>query len=356
MNENHKQLCPSPRWAQYIQDEVLPYLANIANRVRDGGALLMSVGPEFTGATSLAATPLGAVLPGGPARSNAVVDSKFRPWVTDLGQRHPVTEGLPGANPAGNPTKGPDWGPWYRRIEPGAIEGEVLMRTPDGQPLLALDRVGEGRTALLLSDQIWLWSRGHQGGGPQAELLRRVAHWLMKEPELEENALTARAEHGRLAVERRSTDDRPPAPVTVTDPDGKQQQLALTPTRPGRAVGQLAAALPGVWQASDGAHTAYAAAGAANPLEMADLRATATLLAPLVRATGGSIHWLDPAGAPELRRTDPGLEAAGSSWIGLQRRHDHLVTGIAATPLLPPWLALPLILGLAVLAWRREGA
>ena len=171
-----------------------------------------------------------------------------------------------------------------------------------------------------------------------------------------ELALTARVEHGRLAVERRSTEPGPPADVTVTDPEGKQQKLALAPSRPGRAVGQVPAALPGVWQASDGARTAYAAAGVANPLEMADLRATATLLAPLVRATGGSIHWLDPAGAPELRRTDPGQVAAGSGWIGLQRRHDHLVTGIAATPLLPPWLSLPLILGLLVLAWRREGA
>jgi hypothetical protein len=333
---------------------ILPtlYLRNIADYVRAGGALLLSVGPEFAGPASLALSPLGTVLPAWPAATGGVVEGAFRPLVTPLGTRHPVTAGLAGWRAQGEPT----WGPWYRRIEAGTQQGDALLSGAQGDPLLLLDHVGEGRVAMLLSDQIWLWSRGHQGGGPQAELLRRVAHWLMKEPELEENALTARVEHGRLAVERRSTDDRPPAPVTVTDPDGKQQKLALTPTRPGRAVGQLAATSPGVWQASDGAHTAYAAAGAANPLEMADLRATAALLAPLVRATGGSIHWLDPAGAPELRRTDPGLEAAGSSWIGLQRRHDHLVTGIAATPLLPPWLALPLILGLAVLAWRREGA
>ena len=219
-----------------------------------------------------------------------------------------------------------------------------------------LDRVDQGRVAMLLSDQIWLWSRGHQGGGPQAELLRRVAHWLMKEPELEENALTASVEHGRLAVERRSTEDGPPAEVTVTDPEGHQQKLTLSPTRPGRAVGQVAATVPGVWQVSDGEHTAYAAAGAANPLEMADLRATATLLAPLVRATGGSIHWLDPAGAPEVRRTDPGTRSGGRRLDRAATPRAHLVTGIAATPLLPPWLGLPLILGLLVLAWRREGA
>ncbi len=166
----------------------LPYIANIADRVRDGGALLLSVGPEFSGASSLAATPLGSILPAYPAQTHAVVDEKFRPRVTELGQRHPVTEGLSGTNPPGKADVPPTWGSWYRHIDVSGLHGEDLMDTRDGDPLLLLNRVGKGRVALLLSDQIWLWSRGHEGGGPQAELLRRVAHWLMKEPELEENA------------------------------------------------------------------------------------------------------------------------------------------------------------------------
>jgi uncharacterized membrane protein len=333
----------------------LPYLANIANRVRQGGALLMSVGPEFTGATSLAATPLGTVLPGAPADTDAVVDGPFRPWVTDLGQRHPVTEGLTGANPPGNSTKGPAWGRWYQRIEPGPVDGEVLLRTPDGQPLLALDHVGQGRTALLLSDQIWLWSRGHDGGGPQAELLRRIAHWLMQEPDLEENALTARVVDGRLRIERRSTDPGPPPDVIITDPDGKKETVKLHEEAPGRATATRAAPVPGVWQVSQGTHSAYAAAGAADPPELADLRATATVAGPLARASGGGAHWLASAEVPELRRTEEDRSASGSGWIGLQRRHDHVVTGVAALQLLPGWLSLPLMVGLLVLAWRREG-
>ena len=330
------------------------YLNNIAEYVRDGGALLMSVGPEFTGDTSLAFGPLGAILPATPPESGGVVDGAFRPTVTALGLRHPVTAELPGLRG----TAPPDWGHWYRRIAPIENHGEDLMNGSDAGPLLLLDRVGDpetgGRVAMLLSDQIWLWSRGHDGGGPQAELLRRVAHWLMKEPELEETALTARVADGELSVERRTIADGPPGDVTVTAPDGTSSRLALHALRPGRAVAHAPAPAPGVWQASDGKLTAYAAAGAANPLELADLRATATVLAPLVRASGGSVHWLDPAGAPELRRTEPAHAAAGGDWIGLQRRHDHLVTGIAALPLLPPWAALPLLLGLVVAAWRRE--
>ncbi len=336
----------------------LPYLGNIADHVRDGGALLLSVGPEFSGPASLAATPLGSVLPGAPAPFNAVVDGRFRPRVTDLGQRHPVTEGLTGANPPADPNAAPAWGSWYRHLNPAEVHGEVLMQAPDGDPLLVLNRVGKGRAALLLSDQIWLWSRGHEGGGPQAELLRRVAHWLMQEPALEENALTAQVADGRLTIERRSTDPGPPGEVAVTDPDGKTQKLALTETAPGRASTGLAATAAGVWQVSDGQRSAYAAAGAANPLEIADLRATATLVGKLARASGGGVHWLGSVASPdvpELRRTEPDRGASGSSWIGLERRHDHLVTGIAALALLPSWIALPLMLGLMVGAWRREG-
>jgi hypothetical protein len=329
------------------------YMRNIADYVRDGGALLLTVGPEYVGPASLANTPLDEVLPAQPGEtSEGAVIGAFRPELTSLGTRHPVTEDLPGWRPGGTP----DWGSWYRHVVPSAVEGETLMNTPDGAPLLVLDRVGKGRTAMLLSDQIWLWSRGHQGGGPQAELLRRIAHWLMKEPDLEENALAARVQGGELLITRRSTDPAPPPPVTVTDPDGKSQKLALRPSGPGRATATLPATTPGVWRVTDGARTAYAGAEAANPEEYADLRATATKLAALARASGGGVHWLDPAGAPELRRTAADRTASGDGWIGMRRNNDHLVTGIASLPLLPPWLALPLILGLAVIGWRRESA
>ena len=351
------------------------YLRNIADYVREGGALLLSAGPEFASIYSLAASPLASVLPARPAPGGqaqagqslggtALVEEAFRPEVTALGARHPVTESLPGWKPEGAPGGQAQWGRWYRRIEPAGLRGDVVLAapTPGGNPapLLVLEHVGEGRVAMLLSDHIWLWSRGHDGGGPQGELLRRVAHWLMKEPELEETALLARIERGQLTVERRTTEDAPPPPLTVTDPDGVQTRLMLAPSRPGRAVGTMPAASPGVWRASDGVRTAFAAADAANPMETADLRATATILAAQVRATGGSVQLLEdprlPAGAPVLRRTEANREAGGTGWIGLQRRHDHVVTGISASPLLPSWLALPLILGLALMAWRREGA
>ena len=336
------------------RNNILPplYLRNIADYVRAGGALLLSAGPEFVGPGALAGTALGSVLPvrGGPA-SEKVVDGAFRPLVTAVGARHPVTEQLPGWRDSGPP----EWGPWYRRIEASPQGGQELMSGPDGAPLLLLDRVEQGRVALLLSDQIWLWSRGHQGGGPQAELLRRIAHWAMKEPALEEEALRARIQDDKLLVERRSLQDGPPPEVVVTAPSGAATRLPLKPVRPGFATAETDAAEPGVWQASDSVHSVFAAAVNANPRELADLRATGTILGPIARASGGSVHFIG-AGLPEIRRTEPGREASGSAWIGLPRRHDHVVTGLDAIPLLPPWAALPILLGLVVLAWRQEGA
>ena len=360
----------------------LRYLENIARYVRGGGALLLDVGPEFAGPGSLADTPLRPVLPAVPAgggvsrqaaadnfRANdgaaaddpsagdAVVDGAFRPRVTATGARAPVTAGLPGANPPDQPGAAPTWGPWYRRIQPADVRGEVLLRG-GGAPLLVLDRVGKGRVALLLSDQIWLWSRGHDGGGPDADLLRRVAHWLMKEPALEENALTARVADGRLHVARRRLAGDAAGTVMATGPDGTRHRLLLRRVGPGLAEASLDAPRSGVWRVTDGSRTAIAAATAADPAEYADLRATADRLGPLVRASGGGVHWLGSATDPQvpaLRRVWPGQAASGHSWVGFDRRNAHVVTGVARVPLLPSWAALTLVLGLLVLGWRREG-
>ncbi len=327
---------------------ILPhvYLRNIADYVRRGGALLLTVGPEFATPLSLDETPLGSVLPAHALTDGeGVAEGAFVPKVTELGARHPVTEGL-------EQTSAP-WGPWYRAIVPDDVSGQVLMTGPNAAPLLVLNHVGQGRAAMLLSDQIWLWSRGHDGGGPQAELLRRVAHWLMKEPELDEDRLSARIADGRLQVERRSVGEAPAGGVTLTPPDGAARPLALAQAGPGRATASVEAAAPGVWQVSDGTHLAYAAVGLDNPLEYADLRATADRMRPLVAASGGGVSWL-AGSTPSLRRVAAGDPAAGPGWIGLQQRDAHLVTGVASVPLLPPWAALPLLLGLILVAWRRE--
>ena len=346
---------------------ILPhsYLENIASFVRRGGGLLLTAGPEFVGPGSLQDTPVGDVLPAHvtPGQDSMLV-SRFRPTLTDTGRRHPVTASLPGAPKAGADLNSPAavpglWGPWYRALRPDSTHGEVLMNGPDNSPLLVLDRVEQGRIALLLSDQIWLWSRGEDGGGPQAELLRRIAHWLMKEPELEEEQLGASITDGTLNITRHSVGAPAPTTVTLTAPSGQNSTVAL---RTGENEGTQTAHVPvtdsGIWRISDGAHTTYAAPEQDNTHEMTDLRATATRVADMVHQTGGGVFWLGDTTAdmrtPSIRLARSGA-LHGADWLAFVQRDAHLVTGRTPIPLLPAPLAMALALMLLCAAWWREG-
>ncbi|HVC54506.1 MAG TPA: hypothetical protein VND95_01040 [Stellaceae bacterium] len=336
---------------RYTRRGIIPqaYIENVARYVRNGGAFLEAAGPSFGTPTSLYRTPLGEILPAEP--TGTVDEEGFKPQLTALGRRDPVTEDLPGAGkPGGQPT----WGRWFQQVEARVHHGTVVMKGDHGEPLLILDRVGKGRVAQLLSSQMWLWARGFEGGGPQAELLRRLAYWLMKEPELEENDLRAAVEGNELKVTRQSLepDNRP---VTVTQPDGTTKTLDLTPTHGGRSAATLAISQMGLYHVGDGTRTALAAAGPLNPVEFADVRTTADKLGPMAQATGGGVFWVADDGMPEIRRVAPDRTAAGRTWLGLRQNGDYVVTGFSETPLLPALVALLLAIGLLLAAWRREG-
>lgn len=275
---------------RYRRRGVLPivYLSNVAKYVENGGAVLAAAGPAFASPYSIYRTPLAGILPAQP--TGQIVEQGYRANVTIEGQRHPVTAGLPGGD-----TSPPNWGRWYRLIEAIPTSGRAIMNGPDERPLVVLDTIGKGRVAQLLSDHAWLWTRGYDGGGPQAELLRRLAHWLMKEPDLEEEKLLAQGENGTLIVERH-TMAADAAPVTITLPSGKQEQLVLTQTSPGRFSGRFDAEELGLYQVADGELRAIASLGPENPREFEDVRATPAPLAPLVEETNGGTFWLAQQG------------------------------------------------------------
>lgn len=335
---------------RYRRRGLLPqaYVDNVVDYVRKGGAVLEAAGPAFAGPLSLYRTALGDVLPGRP--TGQIFTEGFKAKLSDVGARHPVTGDLPGGNAGLEP---PSWGRWFRQIEVDALRGQAVMEGAAGKPVLVLDRVGEGRIAQLLSDQAWLWARGYEGGGPQAELLRRLAHWLMKEPELEEEDLRAFAHGRRLDILRRSLTATTPL-VTVTSPSGETRSVELVGQGAGRAVGSLGVEEPGLYKLTDGLRSAVAAVGTLNPQEYADMRATPDALRPIVEATGGAIRWIN-AGIPEIRKVRPNRDAQGRGWVGLRSNGDYVVTGVKQLPLLPAVLVLMLLLGGLIAAWRREG-
>jgi len=331
---------------RYQRRGILPfaYFDNIARRVEAGGALLVSAGPGDAGDDSLSRTPLAAILPSQP--EDQVIDGPFRPTVTPLGARHPVLRGLPDPS---------SWGRWTRMVAARAGGGQVLLTGNGGRPLLVLDRAGRGRVAQLWSDQVWLWARGYDGGGPHGEMLRRLSHWLMQEPELEDERLSMTTGPNGLTIDRATLGDAPP-PVEIIAPDGVAQSRPLEPVTPGVFRTLIPDPQNGIYEARSGPLRAFAAVGPLNPKEAAALNADPAPLAPVARETGGGSVILGETGAPlpEVRRVGRGDRAEGDGWIGLRRREGYVVRASAAEPFGPGWAWAAAGLILLMVGWRRE--
>jgi hypothetical protein len=329
---------------RYKRRGILPslYLANVVKYVRNGGAVLIAAGPDFATVDSIYRSPLAEILPAGPTAR--IFEEGYVPKVSDLGARHPVTADLPDRG---------DWGRWMRQIEVIPERGDILMRGVDGSPLLILDRVEKGRVALLASDHAWLWDRGFEGGGPQLELLRRLAHWMMGEPELEEEALWAQAKGQRMTIMRRSLDDSI-GPLVITTPSGAQVEMDMKEVSAGRFEAEFRGDELGLYRLENGDQLAVIGLGPAAPKEFEKTLATAEILAPAITPMrGGALALID--GVPALRNVRAGRPAAGRGWIGLTPRNAFETLDVRRVPLLPPWLALILSAGLILGGWLREG-
>jgi hypothetical protein len=337
---------------RYARQGVLPmiYFDNIAKYVRDGGAVLIAAGPDYASPTSIWRTPLDVILPAEP--SGEVTERSFQARLTDAGKRHPVTRGLEGSE-----TDPPHWSHWFRLVDTKRTTGTNVMQGPDSKPLLVLAREGDGRVALLLSDHIWLWARGYEGGGPHLDLLRRLSHWLMKQPDLEEEALRLIVNGRDITVQRQTMADTVNE-VTLTSPAGATRTLNLQATEPGVWRSTLAANELGLWRATDGKLTALANVGPANPREFAEVTSTTDVLRALSTATGGDARRLADGNNLNVPRVVPvrtGTTFKGEDWIGLKMRDVSVVRGIGVLPIFAGLLGLLLLIGSLAATWAREG-
>ncbi len=341
----------------------LLYYDNIARYVNEhGGALLIAAGDDYAGASSLVRTPLSPVLPALP--TGRVLEQPFKAKITETGAKHPVTRSLPGGDGAV-----PSWGRWFRQVDVRPDRGRVVMSGAEDRPLLILDRKGKGRIALLTSDHAWLWARGYDGGGPHTDLLRRLSHWLMKEPDLEEERLIASAKGLKLTIERRSMEEAVP-PVSLMQPGGDSSTVELEKSGPGRWRSEVEVKEPGLYKMQtpgpSGALTAVAHVGAEDAREMSEVTATDEKLKGLVESTGGGIFWTKGSGifassdptsvdVPRVTMMSSARVLAGSGWLGLKDREAYVTRGVKLTPMFTGLLALAALLFLITLAWWREG-
>ncbi|MGB0085240.1 MAG: hypothetical protein WBP94_07715 [Rhodomicrobiaceae bacterium] len=342
---------------RYQRRGVLPliYLDNVARYVEDGGAVLVAAGADYASDISLFRTPLGDILPAQP--TGRVIEQPFRPMITEIGERHPVTSGLAGEN--ATPEAQPHWGRWFRVVESTAREGTVVMNGPDSSPLLVLSRRGKGRVATFLSDHVWLWARGYEGGGPYLDLLRRLSHWLMKEPDLEEEFLKATADRQSIVVERHSMKDEIGS-ATITTPTDKTVTVPMEKAGPGLWRGRFQATEPGVHKIAMDGLAAVALVGNGNSREFSKVAATDEPLRPVADATGGGQFWMGGTNGaaardmPRLTMLRSATRYYGQNWLGLKDREAYVVRGVQYTPLLAGFFALALFIGLIMLTWFRE--
>ncbi len=336
---------------RYARQGVLPisYFDNIARYIRNGGAVLVSAGPDYASPTSIWRTPLDAVLPAEPI---GVTDKPFTAKLSDMGKRHPVTRGLEGAN-----SDPPHWSRFFRQVDTRNPTAPAVMEGADGKPLLLLSRQGEGRVALLLSDHIWLWARGYEGGGPHLDLLRRLSHWLMKQPDLDEEALRLQVQ-GRDLVAVRQTMADSVQPVTVTSPSGATRELTLTESQPGEWRASTNADELGLWQATDGKLKALINVGPVNPKEFSEVTSTIDTLKPLTQATGGDTRRVADGGSIDVPRVLPVRASSifrGDGWLGVKISDASVVRGIGVLPVFAGLIGLLLLLGAFATTWLREG-
>jgi hypothetical protein len=336
---------------RYARQGVLPiaYFDNIARYVRAGGAVLVSAGPDYASTTSIWRTPLDSVLPAEPV---GVTEKPFYAHLSDAGKRHPVTRGLDGS--ASEP---PHWSRFFRTVDTRNASTPPVMTGADGKPLLLLSRYGEGRVALLLSDHIWLWARGYEGGGPHLDLLRRTSHWLMKQPDLDEEALRLQVHGKDLEVQRQTMADSV-APVTVTSPSGATRELTLSAGEPGLWTSTMPANELGLWQATDGTLKALINVGPTNPKEFSEVTSTTDMMQPLSQATGGDARRIVDGSSVELPRIVPVHSASvfrGDGWLGVRMRDASVVRGVGVLPIFAGLIGLLLLLGAFAATWLREG-
>ena len=339
---------------RYSNQSVLPpiYLDNIVRYVRDGGALLLAAGPDFAKSEGIFFSPIGRIAPARP--DGGLIENGFRATVSDDGKKHPVTRGLLGADQTP-----PAWSPWFRQISASVTRGTSIMNGVDAKPVLVLSREGKGRVAELLSDQMWLWARGYDGGGPYLDLLRRLAHWLMKEPDLEEEALRASVDGKSFTVIRQSLKKEVPAAI-VTLPSGKIVSVPLQAGEPGLWNGSIEAKELGLYKVQDGDLSILANVGPENPREFQEVVSTPDKLRPLAEATGGTVRRIadGTSGAitmPRLLEMRDSPIYGGSDYVAIKKTGASEVKGIGFSPLAVGFLGLLMLLGSVVSSWVYEG-
>ena len=339
---------------RYARQGVLPiiYFDNIARYVRDGGAVLVAAGPDYASPTSIWRTPLEQILPAEPSGRTTEIAVPRR---ADRRGQAPSGDARPRRRRLRARRNGAAGSAWSTPAPPPA---PASWTGPDSKPLLVLSREGEGRVGLLLSDHIWLWARGFEGGGPHLDLMRRLSHWLMKQPDLEEEALRLIVRGRDLLIERQTMADNV-GEVTLTLPSGATRTVTLAAGEPGPVArhGARHRARPVARHRRQAQRAGQCRPGQSARVRRGDLdhRGAARRSPPRPAATRGASPMRRASTLPRIVAMRSGDTFSGDDWIGLKMRDASVVRGIGVLPVFAGLLGLLLLVGALAATWAREG-
>lgn len=198
-------------------------------------------------------------------------------------------------------------------------QAEVVLVSPDGDPVLAAWQYGLGRSAAWTPDVGGRWS-GAWSGNPVSSLLwGNLLSWLLPPREVGELSVKVdSAGEGLLAVvaeNRSGWEEIRPTRATLLTPLGERMELELPPAGPGRYQTQMEVPASGAYviqvsQLLDGGGELRGESGwvAPYPAEYREMGVDRALLARIVEAGGGRV--LDDP----IQAVEPARKAATARW------------------------------------------
>ena len=243
------------------------HLKNLTNYVsRDGGAFLMVGGSNSFNSGNYGRTSVSDILPveldyTPKTLSETISNERFHPELTDIGKSHPIMRIIP--NKDENERQ---WSTIPELEGLNIVQGlnqsaTALLSTEDGDPVLAVENIGNGKVAAFMSDSSWKWNFAQAGesnlSAHYEKFWNRLFLWFVNDPELKDVKINtdkpiyypgenAKIEISTLAPESINKKSLP----IVTTPNGQKQEIKLENISPNKYSGEFKVQENGIYRLS----------------------------------------------------------------------------------------------------------
>jgi len=179
----------------------------------------------------------------------------------------------------------------------------------------------------------------------------------MKEPELEEEALTARSS-GRTLEATRQTIGDDPGPATVRFPSGRSETIAMTQAEPGQYRFERRMDEVGLFQVSNGEFSTLVHVGAVDAPEFKAMISTEETLRPYAEKTHGLVTRVasgENITLPDILPVRGEIRVSNPNRMSIRMTDESVLRGVNSLPLFAGFAGLSALLFAVAAMWWREG-